>query len=170
MEHGRGDRDIKTAMPSFKNIINLIGSGQTIWNGLLFLFPGLGAVVTGILAHGENVPWSFIIFLACGVLCFLSVSIHYASNWWRDNSVKGKVRLEQLQVVQVGKQRSSDDMFTLNCKFIVTNHSMFDLYFRLDDALLILQGKSGDKNISKQIIILPTGVASNILFRSVTYT
>ena len=124
-------------MSNLRKAIDLIGTGQTLWGWLLLLFPGLGAVVTGVLAHGENVPWSFIIFLACGVLCFLSVSIHYTSNWWRDNSVKGKVRLEQLQVVQVGKKLSSDERFTLNCQFIVKNHSMFDLYFRLDDALLI---------------------------------
>src|ERR1700731_1049092 len=124
-------------MSNLRKAIDLIGTGQTLWGWLLLLFPGLGAVVTGVLAHGENAPWPFIIFLACGVLCFLSVSIHYASNWWRDNSIKGKVRLEQLQVGQIWKQQHLDEMFALNCLFIIKNHSMFDLYYRLDDSLLV---------------------------------
>jgi hypothetical protein len=145
---------------SFINIIGAIGTGQTLWGWISF-FPGLGAIVTGILASHEGVPPSVIIFLACGVLCFLSVSIHYTSNWWKDNSVKGKVRLEDFRVAQIWQPRTNDG-FAMNCVFLIKNHSMFDLYYRIEDALLILQGRTGEKNINKQIIMLPSGAIGAI--------
>jgi hypothetical protein len=145
-------------MLSVRKAIDLIGTGQTIWGWLQLLFPWLGAVVTGILAYGERAHWSIIIFLACGVLCFLSVSVHHISSWWRGNSIKGKIRLEHLQATQLWKPSSTDDGFALNCVFFIKNHSTFDLYFKLEDAQLILQGKTAiEKNINKQTMILPQG-------------
>jgi hypothetical protein len=150
-------------MLSVRKAIDLIGTGQTIWGWLQLLFPGLGAGVTGVLAYGEGARWSIIIFLTSGVLCFLSASVHYTSRWWRDNTVKGKIRLEMLQITQIWKQRPTDDCYALNCVFIIKNHSMlFDLYYKIEDVLLILQGHTGDKDIRKQIIILPPGAIGAI--------
>jgi hypothetical protein len=55
---------------------NWFQSLSTIWTILIFLFPALGAVVTGWLARLEAapVPWHLVIFYSAGVFMFLSVS------------------------------------------------------------------------------------------------
>jgi hypothetical protein len=147
----------------FKIISDWLQNG---WSLAVLLFPSAGAAVSGWSAYFAHEPWHKILFWSTSVFCFLILSISKLSSWLRETAISEKIKLGAFRIL-IGKSDNAPD-FVAQCELKLLNKSVFNLYYKIDEAELILAGKGAiHRTIETAIMIIQAQSDTVISFATI---
>lgn len=146
----------------------LLGELQTYWGALLFVFPGLGALVSGLWAIAQHVPGYLVLFYGSGVFCFLVLAIDRLTNSFRESTIFGKLQAVAFNPL-FGHDPAANNRDLVNCSVIVQNRSRFDIHYKILNMDLSLDGKTFPPGTSTEqaTMVVPASSTVSLQFASI---
>lgn len=143
-------------MRKIRNFFRWGPRAADIWNVLQWLFPPLGAIVTGLQASLEGAAWHLIFFYSAIVFCLILVAIaagHYVA---RHRAVFERLRYVRTEPIIV-EPRLTQNTIGIIFKCTLMNMSQTrSIYIALRRGDARLQGRTNpDPVLKDEVVIVP---------------